>query len=811
MDKHYRPDLIEQEIQAIWQDTGIYTRQDVAKEPKSYTLCMLPYPSGDIHMGHVSNYTFGDVVARWQMFQGIDVLQPMGWDAFGLPAENAAISKQQHPMQWTLANIDRMKQQLIQMGLAIDWTREIKTCDKSYYHWQQWLFLQMFNQGLAYRKKTSVNWDPVDQTVLANEQVIDGKGWRSGAPVEQKEVHSWFLKITQYADELTDALDDLPDWPERVKTMQKNWIGRSEGTVITFTLADESYAVKQLECFTTRADTLMGCTYVVISPQHPLAQEIAKSNPLVKAFIDNDQEMDVKEQTRARLEKTGVSTSTYVKHPITGESIPLWLGNYVVMSYGSGAVMAVPAHDERDYEFAQKYALPIKTVIKTTDSNDDSACVEDGTTIHSGDFTGLTSQQARKAITERLIELNRGGYSKQFRLRDWGISRQRYWGCPIPIIYCDHCGTVPVPEADLPVELPTDVDYQPHTNLLKSIPDFYQVKCPICQRDAVRETDTFDTFVDSSWYFTRYLCPQANSMLEPSAASWLPVDLYIGGIEHAVMHLLYARFVFKVLRDLQLVTASEPFKRYFPQGMVLKDGAKMSKSKGNVVDPTDLIETYGADTIRVYMMFTSPPDQSLEWCDAGVDGVFKFLKRLWHFSYQFQTTVKPTSSPAVSTVSPVAFEQLIQQANRDIEKLQLNTVISACMKMMNSLQTINYASDLDAYGHCRHYLGQLLILLNPFAPHITTKIWHCLAYEGAIHEQPWPTANQTILRDSLVNCVIQVNGKVKAQLQITRDEQEDAVFELAKQDEKIASIIANRSIKKIIYIPNRLMNVVVAG
>jgi leucyl-tRNA synthetase len=628
MDEHYQPTQIEAEAQAYWeQHQSFCVTEDPARE-KFYCLSMFPYPSGRLHMGHVRNYTIGDVITRYQRMRGKNVLQPMGWDAFGLPAENAAIQNRVPPDQWTYQNIDYMRRQLKRLGFAYDWSRELATCHPTYYHWEQWLFTKLFTKGLVYKKTASVNWDPVDQTVLANEQVVDGRGWRSGAIVERREIPQWFLKITAYAEELLTALDRLTGWPEQVRTMQRNWIGRSEGVEVQFQVdgSDEPLSV-----FTTRPDTLMGVTFISVATEHPLVREAVKTKPELAAFIEECQHTATSEAILETLEKKGIDTGFKAIHPLTGEAVPIWAANFVLMSYGTGAVMAVPAHDQRDYEFAKVYGLPIKQVIAPQHDQEarnleQAAFGEKGVLINSGEFTGLDFDQAFEAITEYLQQAGKGRRMINYRLRDWGVSRQRYWGAPIPIIHCSRCGAIPVPEEDLPVVLPGEIQFDGVCSPLKQMPDFYQTTCPQCGDKAERETDTFDTFFESSWYYVRYCCPgNDTAMADERVHYWLPVDQYIGGIEHAVLHLLYARFFHKVLRDVGVVQGDEPFTNLLTQGMVLKDGAKMSKSKGTTVDPQALIDQYGADTARLFIMFAAPPEQSLEWSESGVEGAHRFL------------------------------------------------------------------------------------------------------------------------------------------------------------------------------------------
>ncbi len=637
MDNSYKPQEIEEQAQQYWLKKQSFNVSEDLNKEKFYCLSMFPYPSGTLHMGHVRNYTLGDVIARYQRALGKNVLQPIGWDAFGLPAENAAIKHGIHPAEWTKKNIASMKEQFLRLGNAYDWKREIATCDADYYRWEQWFFIKLYEKGLVYKKNAVVNWDPVDQTVLANEQVVDGRGWRSGALVERREISQWFIKITTYADELLNDLNTLDEWPAQVKQMQRNWIGRSEGCEISFKVQEFA---KRLKVYTTRPDTLLGVTYLAVAPDHPLAKEAASKHPEVQTFLDSCQGIRMAEADIATMEKRGIDTGMTAIHPITGLEVPIWVANFVLMQYGSGAVMAVPAHDQRDWEFAKKYKLSMKEVIKPFDGSHDykqSAFTQEGQLINSGQFDGLSSIEAQKEIANYLETHDAGKTTINYRLRDWGVSRQRYWGTPIPMIFCEECGIVPVPEDELPVTLPDNIQFTGNGSPLAQCSEFVQTQCPKCRQDATRETDTFDTFVESSWYYARFACKgQDNAMLDDRAKYWTPVDQYIGGIEHAVMHLLYARFFHKLMRDEGLVNSDEPFKALLTQGMVLKDGHKMSKSLGNVVDPNHLIDTYGADTARLFVMFAAPPEQSLEWSDTAVEGAHRFLKRIWAFAYQHQ-------------------------------------------------------------------------------------------------------------------------------------------------------------------------------
>jgi leucyl-tRNA synthetase len=823
MDNDYQPKQVEEDAQAHWeQKKSFYVSEDLGKE-KFYCLSMFPYPSGSLHMGHVRNYTLGDVISRYQRALGKNVLQPIGWDAFGLPAENAAIKHKVHPAIWTRNNIESMKAQFKRLGNSYDWKREFATCDVEYYKWEQWFFIKLFEKGLVYKKNSIVNWDPVDQTVLANEQVVDGCGWRSGAPVERKEIPQWFIKITAYADELLDSLDTLPGWPEQVKTMQRNWIGRSFGTRIHFDIADTQ---ESLKVFTTRADTLMGTTYLCISADHALSKKAAKTDKKIEDFIKECHKTGVAEAEIATLEKKGVATPYFAIHPLTNEKLPIWIANYVLKQYGEGAVMAVPAHDVRDHEFSLKYNLPIKEVIKphASDTQHDLPYTDKGDLIQSGEFDGLQSDEAIKSITLRLESLSKGKEKVHFRLRDWGVSRQRYWGAPIPIILCDSCGPVPVKEEDLPVKLPENLELTEEGSPLKSCDEFLETSCPKCGNDAQRETDTFDTFMESSWYYARFTCKnQDNAMLDDRAKFWTPVDQYVGGIEHAVMHLLYARFFHKLMRDFGLLNSDEPFKALLTQGMVLKDGAKMSKSKGNVVDPNQLIDTYGADTARLFTMFAAPPEQSLEWSDTAVDGSHRFLKRLWSYAFahtfikEYNEELKAGNEPSVNwpdapneikTLRAELYKTL-SQILFDYQRTQFNTVVSGAMKLLNILIKIP-----EGTSHTNPFIYEgisiILRVLAPIVPHITHHLWRELHFQHDIINAPWPKVAKDALKLDSKTFVIQINGKLKGKIELPADATDEAILESVTHDDAIAKLLIGKTVKKSIVISNRqLVNLVV--
>ena len=804
----FTPKTIEQNAQKYWHDHNSFVVTEDTQKEKFYCLSMLPYPSGQLHMGHVRNYTIGDVISRYQRMQGKNVLQPMGWDAFGLPAENAAIKHGVPPAKWTYQNIDHMRTQLKQLGMAFDWSRELATCTPEYYRWEQWFFTELYKKGLVYRKNSVVNWDPVDQTVLANEQVIDGKGWRSGAPVEKKEIPQWFLKITDYAQELLDDLDKLSGWPERVVTMQRNWIGRSEGVEIDFAVQDQA---DKLRVYTTRQDTLFGVTYLAIAADHPLSQLAAKDNPALQDFLVTCQKTSTMEADLATMDKLGMDTGLKAINPINQEVVPIWIGNYVLMDYGSGAVMAVPAHDERDFAFTEKYPeLKRKTVIQTPDDFDSSqaAYCGEGTLINSDEFDGMTVTQAKVAIADYLEQHHCGERKVNFRLRDWGVSRQRYWGTPIPMVYCDECGDVPVPADQLPVTLPEEVVVNGATSPLKTDPSFYEVPCPKCGKPARRETDTFDTFFESSWYYLRYCCPdQHEKMLDERANYWAPVDQYIGGIEHAVMHLLYARFFHKLLRDCGFLQSDEPFTRLLTQGMVLKDGTKMSKSKGNTVDPQALIDQYGADTVRLFSMFAAPPEQSLEWSDSGVEGAHRFIRKLWQFALNAGEHLKQDDNKKEDGKLRHTLHQILQKANQDMAKQQFNTVVSAGMKMLNAL-TKNPMERL-APATVKEGLSILLRLLNPIIPHMTHALWQDLGFGEDIAHATWPEADPTALQVSQHTIVVQVNGKRRDSIDVPADAAQSTVEDLAKNADNVAQHLSGKTIRKVIYVPKRLVNIVV--
>ncbi|MCB2428302.1 leucine--tRNA ligase [Methylophaga pinxianii] len=816
MQADYRPDVIETNVQSWWQQHQTFRAVEDPSKEKFYCLSMFPYPSGQLHMGHVRNYTIGDVISRYQRMLGKNVLQPMGWDAFGLPAENAALKHQVPPADWTYKNIDYMRGQLQRLGLAYDWDREIATCKPDYYRWEQWLFVRLFKKGLVYNKTAAVNWDPVDQTVLANEQVIDGRGWRSGALVERREIPQWFMKITDYAEALRDDLQQLSGWPEQVKTMQSNWIGRSEGVQLTFAVADSN---EDIAVYTTRPDTLMGVSYVAIAAEHPIALHMAQTNAQLQQFIEECKKTDTTEAALETAEKKGMATGVSVIHPISGERLPVWVANFVLMGYGTGAVMSVPAHDQRDFEFAQKYALPIRQVIAPVDDAEinlhEAAFTEKGRLVNSAQFTGLTSVEAFEAIADELTTLGKGERQVNYRLRDWGVSRQRYWGTPIPIIYCDSCGAVPVPESDLPVLLPEDVVVDGSGSPIKSMPEFYQCDCPECGKPARRETDTFDTFFESSWYYARFTSADNHeAMLDQRADYWLPVDQYIGGIEHAVLHLLYARFFHKLLRDEGLVSGDEPFKNLLTQGMVLKDGAKMSKSKGNTVDPQALIDEYGADTARLFMMFAAPPEMSLEWSDNAVEGANRFLKRLWRSVHEHtEAGAVPEKtfndlSEAATDLRRLAHQTLTKVGDDLGRRHTFNTAIAAVMELMNALAKFTEQNE-QARAVRQEVLELVVLMLAPITPHISHVLWAQLGHDHAVIDAAWPEVDADALKQDKIELMIQVNGKLRSKLMVDVNAQQGDIEPQVLADENVQRYIDGKTIRKVILVPGRLINIVI--
>ncbi|MFN8773366.1 MAG: leucine--tRNA ligase [bacterium] len=879
MQPQYQPSAVEQAAQAWWTEhQSFLAREGAAAQgrPKYYCLSMFPYPSGKLHMGHVRNYTIGDVLTRYHRRRGHKVMQPMGWDAFGLPAENAAMQNQVPPAKWTYDNIAYMKRQLQSLGLAIDWSRELATCQPDYYRWNQWLFLRMLEKGIAYKKTQVVNWDPVDQTVLANEQVIDGRGWRTGAVVEKREIPGYYFGITQYADELLSALDTLPGWPERVRTMQANWIGKSHGVRFAFPYELDGQA-GQLWVYTTRADTIMGVTFCAVAAEHPLAARAASDNPALAAFIDECRHGSVMEADMATMEKKGMPTGLFVTHPLTGAQVEVWVGNYVLMTYGDGAVMGVPAHDERDFAFAKKYGIDIRQVVSVAgkDFSLDAwqewyADKEQGSCVNSGRYDGLGYVQAVDAIAGDLKAKGLGDKQVQWRLRDWGVSRQRYWGCPIPIIHCPACGDVPVPDDQLPVVLPEDCVPDGSGNPLAKRSDFVDCSCPKCGGAAKRETDTMDTFVDSSWYYARFASPAASTMVDERAAYWMPVDQYIGGIEHAILHLLYSRFWTKVMRDLGLVSYDEPFANLLTQGMVLNHiftrrtdkggiqyfapeevelaldaagkvtGAKsvadgqpvsydgigtMSKSKRNGVDPQSLIETYGADTARFYMMFASPPEQTLEWSDSSVEGAYRFLRRVWAFGHRFATEMKP-HLPAVRTLGAGALPPelaalrrevhlVLKQANFDFGKFQFNTVASAAMKMLNAIEKVPAGGSLApglVAEVAEESLSILVRLLSPITPHLAHGLWTelglALETGQAVLDAPWPEPVDSALVQDEIELVLQVNGKLRGSVRVPASADKAAIEQFALASEAAVRAMDGKSAKRVVVVPGRLVNIV---
>jgi leucyl-tRNA synthetase len=815
MSTDYNPETIELAAQKYWDDARSFEVSEDADKEKYYCLTMFPYPSGKLHMGHVRVFTINDVIARYHRLQGKHVLQPMGWDAFGMPAENAAIQRGIPPAKWTYSNIEDMRGQLKRLGYAYDWTREVTTCRPEYYRWEQWLFTRMFRKGLVYRKNSIVNWDPVDQTVLANEQVIDGRGWRSDAIVERREIPQWFMKITDYAEELLSELDRMPGWPDSVKTMQRNWIGRSEGVELSFDVVGEE---EPLTVYTTRPDTLMGVTYMAVAAEHPLASKAAVMNAEIADFVAACKKTDAQEATLETMEKKGMPLGISAIHPLTGDEVPLWVANFVLMSYGTGAVMAVPGHDARDWEFAKKHGLPIKQVVAPADGSDidieAAVYLEHGVLINSGEYDGMDFDGAFNAIADYFETSGRGRRKVNFRLRDWGISRQRYWGTPIPIIYCDECGAVPVPEDQLPVVLPEDVQVRGTGSPLKDMPEFVDVPCPACAKAARRETDTFDTFVESSWYFARYACPDNDkAMLDDRARYWMPVDQYTGGIEHAILHLLYSRFFQRVMRDEGLTDIAEPFTNLLTQGMVLKDGAKMSKAKGNTVDPQELIEKYGADTVRLFMMFAAPPEQSLEWSDEGVQGSFRFLKRFWS-----TVTEHSVSGPAAAldvNVLSDGQKDLRRKTHQTIAKISddigrrhsFNTAVAASMELLNAVNKFADDSDLGRAVQ-RESLEAVVIMLSPMVPHICHALWRELGHDSAVIDQRWPDVDESALEVDRIEMVVQVNGKLRGRISVAVDTPKKRIEELALADENVQRFIDGKDVRKVIVVPGRLVNIV---
>ena len=821
MDQQYDPKLLEAQAQKLWSDEGHFeVHEDPVKE-SYYCLSMFPYPSGKLHMGHVRNYTIGDVISRYQRMLGKNVLQPMGWDAFGLPAENAAIKNKVPPAKWTYENIDYMRGQLKRLGFGYDWSRELATCKPDYYCWEQWFFTRLMEKGIAYKKTAPVNWCPHDQTVLANEQVVDGCCWRCDTPVERRELSQWFLKITDYADQLLDDLDTV-DWPEQVKTMQRNWIGRSEGMEIEFEVPGH----EALSVYTTRPDTLYGATFMAIAAEHPLALKAAETNTDIAKFVIDCKTTNTAEAALEKMEKRGIALDINAVNPVNGEPMPIWIANFVLMGYGTGAIMSVPAHDQRDWEFALKYNIEIKQVIAPLDAAAiDGAEVDlklgafitkEGVCCNSGELNGLDFKAAFDKIADQLEKQNKGKRQVNFRLRDWGVSRQRYWGTPIPIINCDDCGAVPVPEIDLPVVLPEDIEFEGIGSPIKSMDSFKKTTCPSCGKPAERETDTFDTFMESSWYYSRYACPgQDQAMLDARADYWAPVDYYIGGIEHAILHLLYARFYHKLMRDEGLINSDEPFKRLLTQGMVLKDGSKMSKSKGNTVDPQALIDRFGADTVRLFIMFAAPPEQSLEWADAGVEGAHRFLKRLWAGIHE-HTEHKVALTPMVSADLNEAQKAMRYKLHETIKKvsddygrrLTFNTAIAANMELLN---TVVKFSDDSSIGHNikQEVYDNMVLMLSPIIPHLSHQLWKELGHEDIILDAVWPQLDETALVQDSIEMVIQVNGKLRAKIQISADADKASCESMAVGNEQVKKFIGDQPIRKVIVVPKKLVNIVI--
>jgi len=829
MEERYQPKKIEEKWQRIWEEGKSFRVSENSRLPKYYLLEMFPYPSGQIHMGHVRNYSIGDVIARYKRMRGYNVLHPMGWDAFGLPAENAAIERGVHPAKWTMENIAYMRDQLKKMGFSYDWEREFATCDESYYRWEQLFFIEMFRRGLAYKKLSTVNWCEKCRTVLANEQVEGGKCWRCEQEVGVRELEQWFFRTTAYAEELLGELDHLTGWPEKVLAMQRNWIGKSVGAEILFPLMGREEA---LNVFTTRQDTVYGATFVSLAVEHPLALELSRSTPqerTVREFVERIQRINQTRRGADEAEKEGLFTGAYCMNPFTGEKIPIYLANFVLMEYGTGAVMAVPAHDQRDFEFARKYGLPVRVVIQPQGKRIKAeemaeAFVEDGVMVSSGPFTGLRSSEGREKLAAYLEEKGWGKKDIRYRLRDWGISRQRYWGAPIPILYCDSCGALPVPEAELPVVLPKDVEFSGEGGSpLAKLPEFFKASCPKCGGPARRETDTMDTFVESSWYFARYACPdeQDAPLDKARVAYWMPVDQYIGGIEHAVLHLLYARFFTKVLRDLGWIALGEPFTNLLTQGMVIKDGAKMSKSKGNVVDPDFLIERYGADTARLFALFAAPPEKDLDWSDQGVEGAYRFLTRLWRFVSHYRDALASAASDLDPKELSPTLRELRRQIHRTIKKVtddiegrfHFNTAIAAVMELFNALSLAGKDESIwkDGTPLIKGGVETLVVLLYPFVPHMASELWESLGHRNSLEEIRWPGYSEEALEEERWLIVVQVDGRVRGRITVPADASNEFIEAEALADPKVKGFLHGKEIQRVIQVPRRLVNIVLEG
>jgi leucyl-tRNA synthetase len=812
----YDPKSLEAEAQQYWAEHRVFEVDEDPSRDSYYCLCMFPYPSGKLHIGHVRNYTIGDVISRFKRMQGLNVLQPMGWDAFGMPAENAAIKNNVPPAAWTYQNIDYMRGQLKLLGFGYDWKRELATCKPEYYRWEQWLFTRLMEKGIAYRKTAPVNWCPVDQTVLANEQVIEGRCWRCDTEVERREIAQWFLKITDYADELLADLDTV-DWPEQVKTMQRNWIGRSEGMEVEFEVPGQD----SLVVYTTRPDTLYGATFMAIAAEHPLALAAAENNPRIAEFIESCRKTNTSEAALEKMEKLGIALGIDAINPVNGESIPVWIANFVLMGYGTGAIMSVPAHDQRDWEFARKYGIEIRQVVAPADGSSvdldaGSFVTKDGRCCNSDILDGLDFEAAFERIATRIEGEGKGSRQVNYRLRDWGVSRQRYWGAPIPVIKCDACGMLPVPEVDLPVVLPEEVEFEGIGSPIKRMDSFKKVSCPQCGAAAERETDTFDTFMESSWYQERFACPdQDQAMLDDRADYWSPVDLYIGGIEHAILHLLYARFYHKLMRDEGLIDSGEPFKRLLTQGMVLKDGSKMSKSKGNTIDPQDLIDRYGADTVRLFIMFASPPEQSLDWSDSGVEGAYRFLKRLWVAIQQHIDTGSEPVTFACDSLDEAQkamrrkLHETIRKVSDDYDRrLTFNTAIAANMELLNSVSRFDDDS-ISGTAIRQEVFDSMVLMLAPIIPHVCHRLWRDLGHQSLIIDHPWPEVDDSALVQESIEMVIQVNGKLRGKMQIGVEADRDSCETTALANEQVLRFIGDSPVRKVIVVPGKLVNIVI--